>query len=203
MKNLKVVFLLSLFLIPNARALEVGALGGLNFFNPSLTLPAGTTATSATSGVLSGGLFFKKGFNPLLDVEVDLIYMKKKTTLAVTSPAVSSTTVEMTSYMVPVIFRTSFVPGGFVNVGAGAYYEVGSTISQDGVSSTYANQGLKNHDLGLVGSAQLRLPLAPLVHVLADARYLMGLTEQSTDVASNGSTKNRSLQVYAGLSVGF
>jgi hypothetical protein len=138
-----------------------------------------------------------------LDVEVDVIYMKKKATLSVTAPAVRTSVVEMGSYMVPVIFRTSFVPGGFVNVGAGAYYEVGSTISQDGVSSTYAAQGLKNHDLGLVGSAQVRLPLAPLVHVLADARYLMGLTEQSTDVANHGSTKNRSLQVYAGLSVGF
>ena len=189
----------------NAHALEVGVLGGLNFWGYGFAPPTGATLTGKTSGQLGLGAFVKTGLNPILDLELDLIYMKKKNTITIAAGTASQTNVfETASYMIPVMVRTSFIPGGFVNVGAGAYYEIGTSngVTFDGASGTYSDAGVKHHDLGLIGSIQLRMPILPLVHFLVDGRYLFGLNEQNNDVSSSGSFKNRSYQAFAGISVG-
>jgi len=202
MKLFKLLAVLFTFtLTGQAHALEVGLLGGLNFWGYGFTPPAGGTLTGKTSGQLGLGGFVKAGLNPILDLELDLIYMKKKNTI---SGASQTNVFETASYMIPVMVRTSFIPGGFVNVGAGAYYEIGTSsgVIVDGASGAYSDAGVKSHDLGLIGSVQLRLPILPLVHFLVDGRYLYGLNEQSNDVASSGNFKNRSYQAFAGISVG-
>jgi hypothetical protein len=202
-KLLAVVFAFTL--TGQAHALEVGLLGGLNFWGYGFTPPTGATLTGKTSGQLGLGAFVKTGLNPILDLELDLIYMKKKNTITIAAGTASQTNVfETASYMIPVMVRTSFIPGGFVNVGAGAYYEIGTSngVTFDGASVTYSDAGVKHHDLGLIGSVQLRMPILPLVHFLVDGRYLYGLNEQNNDVATSGNFKNRSYQAFAGISVG-
>ncbi len=185
-----------------AQALEVGALGGLNFWGYGFAPPSGTTApTTKTTGSLAFGGFVRVGMNPLLDLELDLIYAKKKN--AYTSGA-GTNVFETSSYMVPVLVRSSFIPGNFINVGAGAYYEIGTSngVTVNGVNGAYSDAGVKSHDIGLIGSVQMSLPVMPLVRFLIDGRYLHGLSEQQNDTATNGSYKNRSIQAFAGISVG-
>ncbi len=180
--------LLAMLASPHAQALEAGLLGGLNFWSPSASSNSGTITTT-TGNNLAAGAYVQKSFNPLFDVELGLMYLKKKADLTLLGTTSSSS---YNAIQIPLILRTGFIPGNFFNVGAGAYYETvsGSTSS-----------GQKSSDYGLVGSAQVRFPLAPLTKFILDARYLMGLSEQSTDTA-NLSLKNRGVQVLAGLSFG-
>lgn len=186
----------------NAHALEVGALGGLNFWGYGFAPPSGFTApTTNSTGSLALGGFVKFVINPLFDLEVDLIYAKKKNAY---TDSTGTSVWEMSSYMVPVMIRSSFIPGNFVNVGAGAYYEIGASsgVTIDGANGAYSDASVKHNDIGLIGSIQVRLPVIPLVHFLVDGRYLYGLNEQQSDTATNGSYKNRSIQAFAGISVG-
>ena len=183
-----VLVLLAILTSPSAQALEVGVLGGLNFWSPSASSGLGSITTSAGSN-LAAGAYVQKGFNPLFDVELGLMYVKKKADLTLLGSVSSSS---YNAIQIPLILRTGFIPGNFFNVGAGAYYE---TVS-GGTPS-----GQKSSDYGLVGSAQVRFPLAPLTKFIVDARYLMGLSEQSTDT-TNISIKNRGIEVLAGLSFG-
>ena len=207
MKKFSILSLLFLILMPlNSHALEFGVLGGLNYDN-SLGTGSSITYTTKASGAVVAGGFVKKSFNLLLDVELDIIYMKKKSTESYTGTVNSmdvsgSDVYESSSYLIPIIFRTSFVPGGIFNIGAGAYYEVGTSdgVKENGVKKTYADVGVKHSDIGLVGSAQLRLPIVPLFHILVDGRYCYGLTEQST--TAGYSVKNKYIQVLAGFSFG-
>jgi hypothetical protein len=202
------IFVFSFLAFQNAHALEAGILGGVNHWGPSAEIgsasPGGTLSTASVMDS-SFGAFVKTGLNPLFDVELDVIYMKKRMveTFGGTAAALGSPTVETSSYLIPVLVRTSFVPGGFFNVGAGAYYEIGTNrgVIKNGTYQSYESQFLKHNDLGLIGSAQVRIPLLPLVHGILDGRYLFGLTEQSTDT-TQFSSKNRSFQAFLGLSVG-
>jgi hypothetical protein len=207
MKRTKICILLFLALgIENqANALEVGLLGGLNFWNPSVSPSAGATTVTSTSGDVAFGAFIKKDLNLLFDLEVDAIYMRKKNTLVYggSFSGLGTVSLEMSSVMIPVLIRTSFFPGGFLNLGAGAYYEAGTNrgVVTNGSPGTYSGSSLNHSDLGLIGSAQVRLPIFPLVHAIVDARILHGLQEQSTDTSSQ-TVKNNSIQAFAGLSVG-
>ena len=193
--------LLALITLP-AKALEVGVEGGINYWNPTST-STGETDTYSSSAATTFGVFAKGSLNFLFDAEVGIYSMNKKSTEAYAGTLTGTYNLQTSSYVIPVIVRTSFVPGGLFNVGAGAYYEIGTSsgITVNGVNQTYAASNVKNNDIGLVLSGQVRLPIAPLIHVLVDARYLYGLTEQST--ITTASEKNRNLQFLAGVSVGF
>jgi hypothetical protein len=178
------ILLCSLLATPAAHAIEVGVLGGLDFYNPSMS---NATVVSPSSAIV-GGAYFQTSFNALLDMDIGVMYAKKKADYTVLA---ATTTIDTSSIQIPVILRTGFVPGSFVNVGAGAYYE----------STGTPPAGFKSSDFGLVGSAQVRLPLAPLMKFVIDARYLYGLGEQSSNTATN-TISNRSVQVLGGFTLG-
>jgi hypothetical protein len=207
MKSIRLgFFVFSIFAFQNAHALEAGVLGGVNHWGPSAELPtAGATLTTSSAMDTALGAYVKSGLNPLFDLELDLIYMKKRTveTFGGTASSLGVATVETSSYLIPVLARTSFVPGGLFNVGAGAYYEIGTNrgVIKNGTYQSYESALMKHSDLGLIGSVQAQIPILPLVRGILDARYLFGLTQQSTDT-SVMSFKNRSFQAFLGLSVG-
>ncbi len=194
----------------NAHALEVGVEGGLNFWSApttfSVTAPATATNANSPSAEFMGGAFASFGIMPLFDLEAGIYYANKKNTqtsnITVSGSTTSTVSVNTaSSYLFPVLLRTNFLP--FVNAGAGVYYEAGTgNVTSNGVSESYSAAGLKQSDFGLLVSGQVKLPIAPLIHVLLDARYLLGLTEQSTNSASY-STKNRYVQLMGGVTFGF
>jgi hypothetical protein len=139
-----------------ATLLTLGTLSGLN-------------AHALEVGALGGLVKFE--MNPLFDLEFHLIYAKKKNAY---TDSTGTSVWEMTSHMVPVMIRSSFIPGNFVNVEAGVYYEIeaSSGVTVDGANSAYSDASIKHNDIGL--------------------------NEQQNDTATNGSYKNRSIQDFAG-----
>ncbi|MBC7690319.1 MAG: outer membrane beta-barrel protein [Methylotenera sp.] len=99
--------------------------------------------------------------------------------------------------LVPVQFRVHIVP--MVVVGAGGYFAKGigssASLSFGGVTAN-GSGGTPDNDYGLMASAGLDLPLAPLFSLVLEGRYLLGLK----DVGN--STHWRDTQVLAGVRFG-
>ena len=139
----------------------------------------------------------------MFNLEIDAIYVNRKFEIATSAP--TDDTISYQALQIPVLLRINLLPGGLVSVGAGGYYEVGMGSISDtndtngSVSSeTYSSALIKTSDFGLLGSLRVQIPVFIRTHVLVDARYLYGLTEQST-APSTATIKNRYVQVFAGL----
>lgn len=117
----------------------------------------------------------------------------------------SNYTVSSNAIQIPVLLRFTLLP--MISFGAGGYWETGSgditlTNDTDGSKSTltYSGLGVKQSDMGLVGSIRLNFLMGPGMGFLVDGRYNYGLTNTS----NNGTTiTNRAFQVLAGISLGF
>jgi hypothetical protein len=65
---------------------------------------------------------------------------------------------------------------------------------------TYASQNQSDTDYGVATSLALTLRFAPLIHILFDGRYLIGL--KNTTLAG-GDRKFNDMELLAGLQLGF
>ncbi len=187
-----------------ARALEVGALAGLDLGSRTVEPEiAGTVYSGGTS--LMGGLFFQAGLMPGFTWEINALLQGREVKGSV---GVNETFTRASYWSFPLIAR--FWLGDFLSVGAGPYFNFISgdveieTKNPGGTTITSASasaQGLRGSDFGLLGSAQLKLGLAPALSALVDVRYVLGLTDfDSSDV----STQHwRDVQILAGISLGF
>jgi hypothetical protein len=99
----------------------------------------------------------------------------------------------------------------FLSVGFGAYYTMGvgdllvrdssNEASVQNGTRTYASQGLKKSDFGIIGGIGLNLPLG-LLSILAEARITMGLTDLNSPSISGLTTKSQSFQALVGVRFG-
>ena len=179
---------------------EIGVLGGLNFWLPAETRP-GVNFSSAAEGDATFGVYYRTALLEGFDLETGFFSMKKTDILTLNG---TEQTEKTASYVLPLLIRTNFVPGNFLSVAAGPYFEAGTSagISIDGASYTYASQGLKHTDFGVMGSIQMAIPLTEEINFLLDGRYLLGFIEQSFDTTQRN-LKNRYIQILGGFSLLF
>ncbi len=202
-----IVLILPFFWVPSSRAFEAGILGGVNSFGPDLKAgPAspGFTFTAVPRTASGFGAFVKFPLVSVFDLELDFIRADKKIVQTASSSSFSNvTTIEMSSWMVPLLLRVNVVPGGFLSLAAGGYYEwaSGREYKVNGVSTDYAGSGFNHRDIGVLGSLRLRFPVFFGAHAILDGRYLMGLQEQATDT-TQFTMKSRHLQAFFGVSFG-
>ena len=180
-----------------AHALSVSALGGLGWTNPSISTP-GVTNVSSKLGAGYGGAI-EIGLVPFFSLEADVLDMKRK--FQFDTAAVAGIGESANYLQIPVMLR--FSPLSLVSVGGGFYYANGlgnvstSVGGVAGADQTFAQAGLKNSDFGMVLSGRLRLPIMPLVGIIVDARYLLGLTNVATDPTAT--IKYRDIQTLFGI----
>jgi hypothetical protein len=176
---------------------EIGVLGGLNFWLPAETHP-GVNFSSSAEGDATFGSYYRTDLLDGFDFETGFFSVKKHDILTLNG----TDQIEKTaSYVLPLLIRTNFVPGNFLSIAAGPYFEAGTSagISMDGVSYTYASQGLKHTDFGVMGSIQLAIPITEEINFLLDGRYLLGFIEQRLDTTQR-TLKNRHIQILGGFS---
>ncbi len=200
MKKTKLVCLLAGVLFSTQSfALDYGILGGLNFYSPSYSNPSGTpTKTSNGSSSSAFGVSVSTGIIPLLTLEVDALYVSRKSDfLSTTAPLLSTTSFHVLE--IPALVRLSLVPALF-NVGAGLYYAMGlGSVNVNGVDYSYSDAGFNKTEVGAVLTAEVRLPVLTLFSIVGDMRYNYGFSELSA-VSTSQSLKTRELQMFVGVS---
>lgn len=168
------VALATIVAAPAAHALDLAAVGVLNLPNQS-TDPE--VDLDGKLGFGFGGLA-TFGIAPMVGLQVGALYVPSKYEVA-------GTTVTSDALNIPLAVRVS--PIDLLSVGVGGYYT--ASMETNGTS-----------DLGLLGSAAVKFPLAPLLGIVVDARYLFGIKDLAESDAA--STKTRDIQVLVGLNFG-
>jgi len=180
---------------PAAHALDLAAVGVLNFHNFTAD-PEFSNPPDSKLGFGFGGLA-TFSFAPMVGLQVGALYVPQKIE--------GSNTVTYNTLQIPVAIRVS--PIDLISVGVGGYFAAAmgdkTVVDVDtGAESTatFADDNAEETDIGLLGSVAVKLPVAPLISIVADARYLFGLSEQSTD--DTVSIKNRDIQFLVGVNFG-
>lgn len=207
---IRLLALSSFALVPfSSHAIEVALEGGLSFDTPTMSSTNGGAAPSLTSkSSIAYGLFAGYSMFPGFQLESGVMLLPRS--FSQTDGLGNLANTEFKSYMIPVMMRFTLLP--LISIGGGAYYATGtgnvsSTVTLTGGGGTVSGEsdfntaGIKKSGYGALASVRLGLPLAPLVHLLVDGRYLMDLSERSTDATE--SLKFKDLQVLGGISIGF
>jgi len=186
-----------------AEAARISLVGLANSSTPSSPGVQYSGETSYGAGVLLEGRMA-----PMFGFEIGAMYAPRKFSYSTAVPNATTVTSTNKVYEFPALLR--FHLGRKFSLGFGGYYEVGKgnisqqTTSDAGSSTqnlTYASQHQTDSDYGLLGSAQMAFRLTPLTHLIFDARYLMGLKNNSTVAGS--SRKYNDFELLAGLQFGF
>jgi hypothetical protein len=141
---------------------------------------------------------------PMWSLEAGLFHVNRKYAAEnIALGGLLSPTVSSRYLMIPLLLRWGLLET--FTIGAGGYYAsaLGDlSLSQGSISVDipYSNLSLSKSDFGLVGSARLKLPLAPTLSILADGRYLLGLSD--VNEISSQSFKWRDMQFLLGLAFG-
>lgn len=164
----------------------------------SYSLPSSSSTVSSKIG-FGGGALLDFSLGPKVGIELGGLYMLRKFGLTVST--VNFTAVAP-AVQIPVVLRLHLLPA--LSIGAGGYAAMGMgnvtfTSGATEIVDTYANNGLKTLDYGLLGSIGLNIKLASAFSFILDSRFLFGLAEQSD---STGSVKYRELQGLAGFRFG-
>jgi len=196
--------ILCLFLIAlPAHAARVAVVGVANSSTPNTPGVEYSAETSYGAGLLLEGRMV-----PMFGFEIGAIYAPRKFSYSTAIPNATTVTSSGKVYEFPALLRLHM--GRTFSLGFGGYYAMGKgditqeTTSEAGKSTqsvTYASQSQTDSDYGLLGSAQLRFRLTPLTFLLFDARYLMGLKNNSTVAGSD--RKYNDFELLAGLQLGF
>lgn len=197
---MRLLTFISFALIPlSSHAIEVALEGGLSIDTPSLSFTSGGAAPSLTSkSSIAYGLFAGYSMFPGFQLESGLMLLPRSYSQADGLGNIVDS--KFNSYMIPVMMRFTLLP--IISVGGGAFYATGTgNVSTTSLESDFNTAGIKKSGYGALASVRLGLPLAPLVHLLVDGRYLMDLSERSTDATE--SLKFKDLQVLGGISIGF
>ena len=191
-------------------ALEIGALGGVNFLSYKLTegsdLPSGTKISGSSGQGITGGLYFSQSITPLLSLELETLYSQEQTKYTVEYKTISTKSTQKTTHLqVPLLIRV-WPTLSLFNIGIGGYWSSGignaKTDKDDGTSldQTYTDAGLNRIDYGAIASIQFAPKIAPKIRLVLDGRYLYGTKQQSNDLASM-SLKTREIQAVGGIGI--
>jgi hypothetical protein len=154
------------------------------------------------------GVLLESRLVPMFGFEIGAIYAPRKYSLATAVPNATNVTNTGKMFEFPAAFR--FHLGRNFSLGFGGYYAIAKgevqqeTTSAAGASKqsvSYASQNQTESDFGLLGSIQASFRITPLTHLVFDARYLMGLKNNST--VAGGDRKYNDLELLAGLQLGF
>lgn len=210
MKKIQLQVLLAVFAFSSpafAGNIFIGALGGLNRAQLALSpMPSGVTLSSGNN--FAGGLALGIPLVPMFGIEMDGIYARETVTMkqslsAGTATVAADMSLTMSHIQIPVMVR--FSPIDLFSIGAGVFGAMGMgdvtqsadvSVTIDGTTSaathtekteTYAAAKLSTVNFGAVGSATLMFPVAPMISVGVDARYLLGLNNLSTSGTTTSS----------------
>jgi hypothetical protein len=180
--------------------LSVSAVGALNFSNFS-TSPTQTTTTATGTTVGFGALGSLSVF-PAFSGEIGLLYVPRKVSTELAGANVA--TVSSNTLQIPLLVRFTGLP--IVSVGAGVYFA--STLGNGSVTTptqkdatySYSANNRSTSDFGLTASLAANYPLLPMLSLVGDLRYLLGLTNQYSSGAV--SQYYRDIQFLAGVSFG-
>lgn len=187
-------------LSPSAHAAHLSVVGLGNLSNPSVD-PSNVTVqgVSATVGTSSkwgfgGGALLGFGLLPRIEFETGGLYITRHYDITLTVLGTTTTdTYTQHAVQIPALLRLHLLRG--LSVGAGGYMAIGTQHIDD----------VKNQDLGLLFSAQLKIPVTLATGFILDGRYAMGLTDvngnpgQTTPAMTE---KYRDVQILAGLQFG-
>ncbi len=194
MKSLSLVVFAALaavvFAQPAQAMVNVSAVGSFNITTTHLDPSNPLLITSAGNG-FGGGALVSFGLMPAFELETGALYTPFVSHFGA-APIEANLTQKY--IVIPVVARFTLLP--IISVGAGISYGVKSgDLTSD--NSAFPFTGTAKNNLSLTGSVALRLPLAPMFGFLVDARYNLGLTDQS---GTAGTTqKFNQIQILAGL----
>jgi hypothetical protein len=200
---MRILALLLLILSPAAEAARMSLVGVANSSTPHTPGVEYTGETSYGAGILLEGRFV-----PMVGFEIGAIYAPRKFSYSTAVPQTTTVTSSAKVYEFPAALR--FHLGRVFSLGFGGYYAMAKgnitqeTSSASGSSTqnvTFASQSQVDSDYGLLGSAQLAFRFTPLTHLVFDARYLLGLKNNSTIAGSD--RKYNDFELLAGLQLGF
>jgi hypothetical protein len=170
---------------------------------------AGAAPSIGSKPAIAYGAFAGLSMLPGFQVESGFMLTPRKYRATDSTSGVADTT--SNQLIIPVLARFTALP--LVSVGAGPYYAMGTgqvstTVTPvggsagDPVLTDYdSTGGIKKSGFGLMASARLEIPFLPTISLLADARYLLDLSNRSVDSADT--LKFKDLQLLVGASFGF
>lgn len=181
MKRLTSIFLLLALVTLSSRApaAEFSAVGALNF-NRGAGAPTGAVGW-ASGTTFGGGVLLGQTANPFINLEGGFMFMPREYTEGFLQYGFS--TLEF-----PVMLRVTALP--ILSFAAGGYYA--RVVDHKGTDLI-----INDNDAGLGLSVAVRFPIAPMIGLLFDGRYMHGLT----NLDKRGTTLNRrDFQILGGLS---
>jgi hypothetical protein len=166
------------------------------------------TEYSSVSGY-GAGLLMEFRLMPAIGIEFGALFMPRKFAYNTVVPTNTKTTVSAKVYEFPVLLRMHL--GRLFSLGVGGYFaraagEMNTETKTDGGAAStqtvsYASRSQTDTDFGALASLALYIRLAALTHLAVDARYTMGMKNNST--AAGGDRKFNDMQLLAGLQFGF
>jgi hypothetical protein len=123
-------------------------------------------------------------------------------------PTAAKYTYQSNIYEFPLILRMHL--GRMLSFGVGGYYaivkgDIGVASEVGGAKgstrASYGDSAQTTSDFGAVTSLALRFRMLPLIYLLIDGRYTIGMKNNST--AAGGDRKYNDMQLLAGLQLGF
>lgn len=192
---------------PVAHALDVTVLGGANIYTGSISPDPYTTSTPRL-GFGFGALTSMDVVPLLLGVETGVMYVTDTYNYTI-DPFITNGVVTTHSFVVPVLLKLKAVP--YVDFGVGPYLAMGvGSIGNTGtllgvvdsdMTKSYAEDHVKKLDFGLDIDARAGYEVAPLMKIVLDVQYRIGLLNVSETEGLR--IKNSAASVMAGLNVGF
>lgn len=199
----------------SAKALDLSAVSGLNFAGTTTT-PSNASALQSVNGTSAVNTGYPigalVGMSPAhnWDLETGLVYSTNVTSNTANAPDQGFVGVTTDTYhylQIPVVARYRIFP--YLGIGGGFYYghAVGQVSETDtsgtGMNGTKSWNGslnsanLKDDDYGAVFSLRGAYPLIKGISAMVDARFLLGLKNDSTTTEVS---RYRAAQFLAGVS---
>lgn len=190
---------------PCQAGFNFGARGAFNLGTWALpSYPAGASAAfqSGFGGHVSAGY----DFLDWVGVEIGAGFMQRNGGFSGTILGVAFNGSFGTSHLFfPV--QAAFTPIKYLKLLVGAYYSLGvgnvsttitvpSLPSTTNTSSSYTGANMSASDIGLIGTVRGMYPILPMLSIVADVRYALGLLNVST--AAGTSSSYRNLEFLAG-----
>ena len=191
----------------SAFAIDATVLGGLNMASPSID-PSLTGSTTSAKSEFMYGATVGLPFFPGLGLELGAFMAPRTSTTKDVLGNGNQTSAKFIE--IPLMLRLNALP--FISVGAGMYYGIGtgnvstksvsgSTVSSTPTEKNFSDSGLVSSDLGIATSVRAEFSILPLMSIVGDVRYNIGLKD--LDQSPLTTTKNRELQLLLGVSAGF
>lgn len=197
-------------MISFATDISVVAGGGLTFPGYYNSGYYDTSSTGRLAGAVGALVEFKlSSFSSMTcGIETGVIYQGRNYRTADKSDATSSiyeNEYGHKMFEVPLVFRIHLVPK--FSFGAGPYFayytgDITATAIQgpftgQTTTSTYSELSFRSWDFGLIGSAELEIPVLPAVTLTGDFRLVTGIIDMDTRVGND--RKMMDLQLLAGV----